>query len=382
MNKLPPQTPEGAIASAINLEFVRNAAEASDGDGLKDVESFHRSLFLHQHGRDLERFRQLRLLSEGRLADLETRLAGSRQRLASEEPLLPVMNEGTPDLQPTAPWNFWDRTMFWLAGAGVFCLLVFGVFNISFNLLESGIVTFTDHPIRAYLWAALLPVGALAVKIGWDLLENGRRRDNYLWACLTIGLAAVLVWVAAYASVYPSLSMTTEERIANLSVRDRGDAATGFGASLTRGGVKRIDMIIVAAQAVAEICLSAVLGIYMTRLYSRHRPVRLARNPSFDQHDEDRGRLEVALTRERLALADAIGHESSLEHQLSAFVAFARSLYQKEAALRRDRGNQKRQLLDQISEQLKSRLADADRNGVPEQNGEHNRLALESKSVP
>lgn len=53
----------------------------------------------------------------------------------------------------------------------VISLLVFGVFNVSFNLLESGIVTFTEHPVRAYLWAALLPVGALGVKVGrfWNL---------------------------------------------------------------------------------------------------------------------------------------------------------------------------------------------------------------------
>ncbi len=379
MNKPPSKAPDGAIASAINLEFVRNAAESAHGDGLADVESFHRSLFLHQHGRELERYRQHRLSSESRLTDLETQLAGTRQRLAGEEPLLPVMDAGTPDTQPNAPWNFWDRTMFWLAAAGVACLLVFGVFNISFNLLESGIVTFTEHPVRAYLWAALLPVGALAVKIGWDFLESRRRQDVYLWTCLGIGMAAVLVWVMAYASVYPALSMTTEERIANLSVRDRGDATAGSLAQLTPGGAKQIDMLIVAAQALAEICLSAALGIYMTRLYAKHRPVRLARNPAYTQHDEARRLLEERLTRERLALADAKGNEERLEHQLSAFVAYAKSLYQKEAAQRRDRGHQKRQLLDQISEQLKTRLADADREGGSEPNGDLNRLALDSR---
>lgn len=40
----------------------------------------------------------------------------------------------------------------------------------------------------AYLWAALLPVGALAVKVGWDVLASARLRTLYLWACLGIGL--------------------------------------------------------------------------------------------------------------------------------------------------------------------------------------------------
>ena len=378
MNQPPSNAQNGTIASAINLEFVRNVAESANGDGLAEVESFHRSLFLHQHGRDLEQFRQQRIMSESRLADLETRLLTARQRLVGEEPLLPVMEGGAPDTRPTAPWNLWDQTMFWIAAVGIACLLVFGVLNISFNLLESGIVTFTEHPVRAYLWAALLPVGALAVKIGWDFLESSRRQGIYLWTCLGIGMVAVLVWVAAYASVYPALSLTTEERIAHLSVRDEG-GSTGGSPSFAPGGAKQIDMLIVAAQAIAEICLSAALGIYMTRLYAKHRPVRLARNPAFTQHDEERRLLEESIARERLSLADAKGNEDRLEHQLNAFVAYAKSLFQKEATQRRDRGHQKRQLLDQITEQLRSRLADADRDGGSEQNGDLNRLSLDSK---
>ena len=378
MNQPPSNAQNGTIASAINLEFVRNVAESANGDGLAEVESFHRSLFLHQHGRDLEQFRQQRIMSESRLADLETRLLTARQRLVGEEPLLPVMEGGAPDTRPAAPWNLWDQTMFWIAAVGIACLLVFGVLNISFNLLESGIVTFTEHPVRAYLWAALLPVGALAVKIGWDFLESSRRQGIYLWTCLGIGMVAVLVWVAAYASVYPALSLTTEERIAHLSVRDEG-GSTGGSPSFAPGGAKQIDMLIVAAQAIAEICLSAALGIYMTRLYAKHRPVRLARNPAFTQHDEERRLLEESIARERLSLADAKGNEDRLEHQLNAFVAYAKSLVQKEAAQRRDRGHQKRQLLDQITEQLRSRLADADRDGGSEQNGDLNRLSLDSK---
>ncbi len=365
---------ETAIASAINLEYVRNLAQDGGEDGLEAVAAFHRSLFLHQHGRELERFRQQRRLSEDRLQDLEQRLQDTRRRLTGENPHVPVVEEGTPDTQPNAPWNNWDRTMFWVAAVAVVSLLVFGVFNISFNLLESGIITFTEHPVRAYLWAALLPVGALAVKVGWDFLQSPRKRDAYLWTCLGLGVLAVLVWVAAYASVYPSLSMTTEERIANLSI-----ASVGSSSALTSGGVKRIDMIIVAAQALAEICLSAALGMYMTQLYARHRPVRLAVNPTFRQLDQERRALEEGIAKERMNLADATGGEGRLEHQLSAFVAYAKSLFQKEAALKRDRGHQKRQLLDQITEQLKSRLAAADDDDSHQGNGDTNRLALDSR---
>lgn len=374
---------ETALTAAINLEYVRNVAQAGNDDGIEDVASFHRSLFMHQHGRDLERFRQQRQISEDRLSDLQLRLTDTRDRLTGENPHVAIDDDGRPDTKPNAPWNLWDGTMFWVAAAGVLSLLVFGVFNVSFNLLESGIITFTEHPIRAYFWAALLPVGALAVKVGWDFLQSRAKRDFYLWTCLGLGLVALVTWVTAYASVYPALSMTTEERIANLTVTDPIPANRGSLSQLTSGGVKRIDMIIVAAQAMAEICLSAALGMYMTQLYSKHRPVRLAANPTFIKLDQERRTLEERVSQERLALADAVGGEARLEHQLNAFVAYAKSLFQREATLRRDRGHQKRQLLDQIAEQLKSRLAEADDVHDPADrssgNGDLNRLALDSR---
>jgi hypothetical protein len=383
MNKSHEAESETALAAAINLEFVRNVAQAGDEAGIEEVAAFHHSLFMHRHGLDLERFRQQRRVSEDRIADLEARLADTRERLTGENPHVAVLEAGQPDTTPNAPWNLWDGAMFWIAAAAVLSLLVFGVFNVSFNLLESGIVTFTEHPVRAYLWAALLPVGALAVKVGWDFLESRRRRDAYLWTCLGVGLAALVVWVAAYASVYPALSMTTEERIANLSIEAPGSAGRDTLSQLTSGGVKRIDMIIVGAQAFAEICLSAALGIYLTRLYSKHRPVRLAANPTFAKLDQERCSLEERLSRERLAFADAAGGMNRLEHQRDAFVAYAKSLFQKEAGLRRDRGHQKRRLLDQIADQLKSRLAEADGEAdpgeTPSNNGDHNRLALDSR---
>jgi hypothetical protein len=142
-------------------------------------------------------------------------------------------------------------------------------------------------------------------------------------------------------------------------------------------------MTIVAAQALAEICLSAALGIYMTQLYTRHRPVRLAVNPVFNKLDQERHALEQRVAQTRLNLAEAVGGTARLENQLNAYVAYARSLFQKEAAMQRDRGHQKRQLLDQITEQLKSRLAAADHDDSPAAesngNGDVNRLVLDSK---
>jgi hypothetical protein len=208
--------------------------------------------------------------------------------------------------------------------------------------------------VRAYFWAALLPVGALGVKVGWDFLQNRRARALYLWLCLGLGIIGVLAWIAAYASVYPSLSKSVSENIQSLSVFDK--AGSGLLGGQSAGGAKWVDMITVAAQAVAEVFVSAVLGMYLTTLYARHRRVRLAGNPLFTQLDDERRELEEDIARERLALASARGEECKLQNQLEALVAYAKSIFHKESENRRDESRHKKALLDEISAQLRAQL--------------------------
>ena len=347
---------------------------------MEEIESYHRALFLHHHAGEMERFQQQSRIHEDRLGHLEMRLKGMHTKLAGLEQLVPVNLEGEPDIKPTEPWNLWDRVMLLGAALGIASLLLFGVLNISFNLLESGLVTFLENPIRAYFWAALLPVGALAVKVGWDFLQSRKMRDVYLWACLAAGIAGVLVWVAAYATVYPTLSKTTNEHIESLSVFDEGTRQASALLGTTAAGAKWIDVITVAAQAVAEIFLSAVLGMYMTKVYERHRPVRLAGNPLFTQLDGERRLLEESVARERMALAEARGNHSRLENQLSALISFAKSMFQKETGLRRDQSQQKRLLLDQISEQLRNQLQHVENGGIADRSRAAPIAALERQN--
>jgi hypothetical protein len=210
--------------------------------------------------------------------------------------------------------------------------------------------------VRSYLWAALLPVGALAVKIGWDFLQDRKRRDVYLWTCLLLGMLGVLVWAGAYACVYPTLSKGVGEHIASLTVFDSQSpsAAPMFG--LNFAGAKWIDVITVASQAIAEIFLSAVMGMYLTAMYARHRPVRLALDPAFAQLTQERRNLEASIARERLSLGEATGNLVRLENQLSALIAYGRSVFHRETARRQDQSEKRQVILDQLSEHLRSHL--------------------------
>jgi hypothetical protein len=369
MSVLTKKEPVVSITPAVHLEFIQNQAALPDNAGIEEVEAYHRALFLHHHASELEKYQQQTRVHENRLEHLETRLQETHTRLASIQKLVPTITEGEPDVNPNSPWNHWDRVMVAAAAFGIAALLVFGVLNISFNLLESGLVTFLENPIRAYFWAALLPVGALGVKVGWDFLGSRRGRNIYLWLCLALGISGVLVWVAAYATVYPTFSKTINEHIESLSVFDNSENPANLNHTNSLG-TKWVDAITVGAQAFAEIFLSAVLGMYMTLIYTRHRPVRLAGNPLFIQLDEERRHLEETVLTERLGLAESRGNHIRLENELSALVAFARSLFQKEAALRRDQTQQKRHLFDQISEQLRSQLETID-NGANRNFGTH-----------
>ncbi|MDX1953308.1 MAG: hypothetical protein SFY81_14095 [Verrucomicrobiota bacterium] len=350
----PPQAQQ--ITPAVHLEFIQNQAHVADGKGLEEIENYHRSLFLHEHAAEIERAHQEVRIHQDRLTHLQQRLDQTQARLVTLDPHIPAMQDGEADVKPTAPWNFWDRTMFASAFLAILVLMVFGVLNISFNLLESGLVTFIESPVRAYFWAALLPIGALGVKVGWDCLRNARLRDIYLWSSLAVGVLAVLVWVAAYSAIYPTLSRSTAEQIESLSVFDEKQPKESGLLGMNSAGTKWVDIIAVASQAIAEIFLSAVLGMYMTTLYNRHRPVQLASNPLFTQVEKERLSLQQSVATERTALAQALGVKSRLENQLSALVAYAKSIYQKETALIRDQVHQKNVLLEQISTQLRTQL--------------------------
>jgi hypothetical protein len=368
MNAAATRSGTGNITPAVHLEFIQNQIENANPSATEEIEQYHRALYFHRHAAEWEKNRHKVKTQEDRVAFLEGRLKATQLGLSERTQLVPVSVDGQEDAAPKAPWNGWDLTMFVACAIGIVCLITFGVLNISFNLLESGLVTFRENPLRSYLWAALLPVGALAVKIGWDCLRERTQRDVYLWACLAAGMLGVLVWVAAYACVYPTLSKGVDEHIAALTVFDSA-ASPARGSQLTFAGAKWIDVITVGAQAVAEIFLSAVLGMHLTNLYDRHRRVRLARDPAYAQLDQERQSLEATLARERSGLAEASGNLVRMENELSALVAYSKSLFHRETARRQDRTEKRQIVLDQLSEHVRRHLDNFEPNDGLAANG-------------
>ena len=61
--------------------------------------------------------------------------------------------------------------------------------------------------------------------------EHSKRRQLYLWICLSLGLLGVLVWAGAYACVYPTLSKGINEHIAALTVFDNQSPTSGSNRS-------------------------------------------------------------------------------------------------------------------------------------------------------
>ena len=349
-----------AIMPAVHLEFIQNQLENGNASS-QEIDEYHRALFLHHHAIDFEKHRQEAKIHEDRLCFLEGRLKEARLGLSERPKLVPVTVDGQEDSQPTSPWNGWDRFMFIVGVLGIVALIGFGVFNISFNLLESGFVTFRENPIRSYLWAALLPVGALGVKIGWDFLQDSRQRSVYLWTCLAAGMVGVFVWIAAYACVYPTLSKGIDDQIAGLTVFD-GQSRPGVSTRLNFAGAKWVDVVTVAGQAIAEIFLSAVIGMYLTSLYSRHRPVRLAYDPAFAQLDQERAAIEESIAKERAALGQATGNLIRLENQLSALIAYGKSMFHRESAKRQNQAEKRQVILDQLSNHVRQHIESGDGN--------------------
>jgi hypothetical protein len=65
-----------------------------------------------------------------------------------------------------------------------------------------------------------------------------------------------------------------------------------------------------------------------------------------------------------MALGEAKGNRTRLENQLVALLAYAKSMFQKELALRRDQSEQRQAWLDQLSQHLRTQLETMP-NGTP-----------------
>jgi hypothetical protein len=98
------------------------------------------------------------------------------------------------------------------------------------------------------------------------------------------------------------------------------------------------------------------MGIYLTLLYARHRPVRLAADPAYSQLSQERRRLESLIAAERLSFGEATGHLVRLENQLAALIAYGKSMFHREAAKRQDQSEKRRVILDQLSDHLRNHL--------------------------
>lgn len=357
MKNTPTMPNESGVTPPVHLEFIQNHLENPDASAatIDEIEQYHRALFMHHHAMEWEQARQEARTHGERVAFLEGRLKETELRISERPRLVPVMVDGREDSAPSSPWNGWDRLMFVLCCLGIVSLIAFGISNISFNLLESGFITFRENPVRAYLWTALLPIGALAIKVGWDCLRERKSRDLYLWLCLTVGVIGLLTWVGAYATVYPTLSRGINDQIASLTVFST-PATAGGGHDLNFAGAKWIDVLTVAGQAIAEIFLSAVLGMYLSNLYARHRPVRLVTDPATAQLDQDQHKLHESLGRERKALGEANGRILRLENQLAALVAYGKSMFHRESARRHDQEQKRKIILEQLSDHVRTHL--------------------------
>ena len=345
-SSLAPQPP-------IHLEYIRHLADISDDNGEEQITKYHQAMFTHKHGAELEQLAHQVKHSETRLDGLEPEWRRVTEKVNEIDPILPNQGNATKSEEPPQLWNHWDRWMFVMAGIGVVCLVVFGVLNISFNLIESGLVLFGDHPYRAYFWAALLPVGALGIKIGWDLITSRSFKSIYVWCCLVTGFLGVLIWLLSYASIYPSLSMSTAEQLESIQLftdQETADLTVPFG------NVKWVDMALVVSQAIAELFLSALLGIYMTIIYQKHRTIKPSIHPEYLHWDGERLKLERSVFDERKTLATARGRMKELDSQLAVYLAFAKSVYQRELALSQNDSSRKERLLTDLASEVMERL--------------------------
>jgi len=87
--------------------------------------------------------------------------------------------------------------------------------------------------------------------------------------------------------------------------------------------------------------------------------VRLAVDPASAQLEQERARLEESIARERLGQGEASGHIAKLENQLTALIAYGKSMFHREAARRQDHTQKRQIILEQLSDHVRHHLDSA-----------------------
>jgi hypothetical protein len=87
--------------------------------------------------------------------------------------------------------------------------------------------------------------------------------------------------------------------------------------------------------------------------------VRLAHDPAFAQLSHERQNLEQSIARERLQLGEATGNLVRLENQLTALIAYGKSMFHRESARRQDQTEKRQVILDELSDHLRNHLETA-----------------------
>src|SRR2546429_6202710 len=97
MNATAPKSHSESITPAVHLEFIQNQLENTTESAPEEIEQYHRSLFLHHHAVEWERYRQLAKTHQDRLGFLEGRLKHTELILGQHPKLVPVTIDGQED---------------------------------------------------------------------------------------------------------------------------------------------------------------------------------------------------------------------------------------------------------------------------------------------
>jgi hypothetical protein len=78
------------------------------------------------------------------------------------------------------------------------------------------------------------------------------------------------------------------------------------------------------------------------------------------QLEQERGRLDERIARERQGLGEANGNIVKLENQLAALLAYGKSMFHREAARREDQTQKRQIILEQLSDHVRNHLDSAE----------------------
>lgn len=212
---------------------------------------------------------------------------------------------------PAVPWTIGD--IIWLVVLYIIsCLMLLVGWNtVAQALLNSGLPSFTEHPLAAYAFS-LIPTGfAVLLKAARHILTNPEFERRYCMAVLIGAFVFGLLWAVLFAQTFRGMTQSTAEIIRNAGNTTNNDGGWFY----------------ITCSILADALIAASIWNACDNIRRKHKGARAMRDPDYKPREEAVKQLENRRSREERVKSTLEGKIEAIEPSRKRFIDEAVGLF-------------------------------------------------------